>query len=397
MDCALKHSVVVFTTFMILFAAMPESQGILHDPVATFTWTISGRTVNFNATSSYDSDGTITLYEWEFGDGITGIGINTTHMYTKDGVFMVNLTVTDNTLITNTTSHFIAIDTTPPLTEVTTIPHTPNGKNGWYLTAVTISFISSDAVTKVKETRYRLNTGSWQVFTTPFTLSTSGLYIIQYYSVDNESNAETVKILTLNIDNKKPYTECYTSKADNNGWYKQIVYIGLEPYDNESGVATFMYRIDGDAFCKYTDDLVFHGGRHVLEYFATDMAGNAESLNTKELFVDSTTPKITLIPSGGIYMFGRKTMISNGTIIIGSITIEAVCSDTYSGIEKVGLFIDGTFKSTATNSPYTWEWDEFSVGTHELEVVAYDYSGNMAETLEKVLFINFKIESQKMS
>jgi PKD repeat protein len=55
-------------------------------------------TITFNASSSYDPDGTITKYEWNFGDGnIT----NTTdplitHTYVSAGDYTVNLTVTDD-------------------------------------------------------------------------------------------------------------------------------------------------------------------------------------------------------------------------------------------------------------------------------------------------------------
>ena len=50
----------------------------------------------FDASSSYDPDGVIVSYLWDFGDGITGTGMNTAHSYKKPGVYSVVLTVTDN-------------------------------------------------------------------------------------------------------------------------------------------------------------------------------------------------------------------------------------------------------------------------------------------------------------
>ncbi|RLI51593.1 MAG: hypothetical protein DRP09_19085, partial [Candidatus Thorarchaeota archaeon] len=52
-------------------------------------------TVFFNSTS-YDPDGTIISWEWDFDDGSTGSGEQTTHTYTNPGIYQVKLTVTDD-------------------------------------------------------------------------------------------------------------------------------------------------------------------------------------------------------------------------------------------------------------------------------------------------------------
>jgi len=51
--------------------------------------------VFFNADKSYDEDGTITSFQWDFGDGNTGSGKTVEHQYTKPGIYHVTLTVTD--------------------------------------------------------------------------------------------------------------------------------------------------------------------------------------------------------------------------------------------------------------------------------------------------------------
>jgi PKD repeat protein len=53
-------------------------------------------TVNFNASSSYDPDGSIASYEWDFGDGSTTTEQNPTHVYSVANNYIVKLTVTDN-------------------------------------------------------------------------------------------------------------------------------------------------------------------------------------------------------------------------------------------------------------------------------------------------------------
>ncbi len=52
--------------------------------------------VTFDASASYDSNGEIVGYAWDFGDGNSGSGISTTHAYTEEGDYTVILAVTDN-------------------------------------------------------------------------------------------------------------------------------------------------------------------------------------------------------------------------------------------------------------------------------------------------------------
>lgn len=57
---------------------------------------ILNKSVNFDASQSADSDGTIVSYAWNFGDGTTGSGVSVGHKFTRTGTFTVKLTVTDN-------------------------------------------------------------------------------------------------------------------------------------------------------------------------------------------------------------------------------------------------------------------------------------------------------------
>lgn len=67
-------------------------------PVADFTYSpaypTTMETITFNASESYDPDGTITSYEWDFGDNNTGSGELVQHSYAENGTYLVNLTVT---------------------------------------------------------------------------------------------------------------------------------------------------------------------------------------------------------------------------------------------------------------------------------------------------------------
>jgi len=72
----------------------------LNAPVAQFTVSKKiigvGENITFNASSSYDSDGEITSYNWDLGDGSYKMGVTTKHGFSEEGNYKVILTVKDD-------------------------------------------------------------------------------------------------------------------------------------------------------------------------------------------------------------------------------------------------------------------------------------------------------------
>ncbi|MFA5771861.1 MAG: PKD domain-containing protein [Thermoplasmata archaeon] len=69
----------------------------------------TGDAVEFKATNSFDFDGEIDKYTWNFGDGKTGTGKTTSHVYEKPGTYNAVLTIWDNDGETNTTSFMVNV------------------------------------------------------------------------------------------------------------------------------------------------------------------------------------------------------------------------------------------------------------------------------------------------
>ena len=72
------------------------------------------------------------------------------------------------------------------------------------------------------------------------------------------------------------------------------------------------------------------------------------------------------------------------SVIIGKITIAVDAFDE-DGISKVEFYIDDVLRFTDHNEPYSWLWNEFAVGWHEIKVIAYDNKGNKADDRIDVL------------
>ncbi len=77
-------------------------------PVANFSSSVSGLTVQFTDTST-DSDGSIASRSWNFGDGTTSTATNPSKTYASAGTYTVTLTVTDNGGASNTRTASVTV------------------------------------------------------------------------------------------------------------------------------------------------------------------------------------------------------------------------------------------------------------------------------------------------
>jgi hypothetical protein len=76
-------------------------------PTAAYTSSCALLTCTFDASGSGDSDGSVSGYAWDFGDGSTGTGSSVSHTYAAPGARQVKLTVTDNDGATDQVTHTV--------------------------------------------------------------------------------------------------------------------------------------------------------------------------------------------------------------------------------------------------------------------------------------------------
>jgi len=89
-------------------------------PVAAFTASpasgIAPLVVDFDASGSSDSDGTIVSYQWTFGDGQSATGVSVSHSYTAAATYTAHLSVVDNAGDSGSASQIIEVVPTYTLT-----------------------------------------------------------------------------------------------------------------------------------------------------------------------------------------------------------------------------------------------------------------------------------------
>jgi len=96
----------------------------------------------------------------------------------------------------------IEVDTTPPSTQLSISGRTDS--TGMYLTPAVVTLTAFDAGSGVKSTLYRVDSGTWTLYASPFKIRSRGLHTVEYYSIDNSGNAESIRQAAVRIDDVPP-------------------------------------------------------------------------------------------------------------------------------------------------------------------------------------------------
>jgi PKD repeat protein len=163
-------------------------------PVSIFTFTsgiiLTAVPVSFDGTSSYDPDGIIVGYAWDFGDGSTGSGATSTHGYSIAGTYAVKLNVTDNSGSTAVSTQTVIITDRPPTVTLTLSSTAPAPGQ-----AVIITISASDPDGTIATTTVNWGDGTTDTISGPPTTDSHA------YSLANGTPSATYTITVTTHDN----------------------------------------------------------------------------------------------------------------------------------------------------------------------------------------------------
>ena len=97
--------ILTYILFTILLLASCHPVAILRGDEEAFV----DEVVDFDGSDSYDSDGYIANYRWQFGNGNIGTGVRTSHAFSQTGQYVVTLTVADNMGLTDEDSITVSV------------------------------------------------------------------------------------------------------------------------------------------------------------------------------------------------------------------------------------------------------------------------------------------------
>ena len=97
------------TAFGTVGPPPPDNDAPVADITADPTAGVLPLEVAFDGSASYDPDGTIVSYDWDFGDGVVAAGPIVSHTYAAAGTYTARLTVTDNDELTGSAIESIRV------------------------------------------------------------------------------------------------------------------------------------------------------------------------------------------------------------------------------------------------------------------------------------------------
>lgn len=175
--------------------SLPLTVGQGQAPTAAFVVSpanpLPNQQVFFNAASSKAANGrTITGYQWDFGDGASGSGVQASHTYTVTGGYTVMLTVTDDAGNVGTVTQTVTIGADAPTADFTFSPTAPTAGS-----FVNFNGSTSQAVAGRTISTYTWNFGDGSTATgaTPtHAFATPGTYNVTLTVVDNQGKSASV-------------------------------------------------------------------------------------------------------------------------------------------------------------------------------------------------------------
>jgi gliding motility-associated-like protein len=212
---ATQHNVHTFPdtgTYTIQLVVINHVTGC--DDTYTQTIRIVEEVANFNATATEicrntsitfnaigNTPGTITSYDWDFGDGQTDTGATVTHVYINPGLFTVRLIITDISGCRDTLVKLQYIRVNGPVAAFTI----PNGGSCSNNSFTFIDNSTDDGLHPIVNWVWDFGDGTIQTFTAPpFThfYATPGLYNVTLKTIDATGCSDsTVNAQTIVISN----------------------------------------------------------------------------------------------------------------------------------------------------------------------------------------------------
>jgi hypothetical protein len=280
-------------------------------------------------------------------------------------------------------SQLIRIDTTAPTVSLTAPADGATVKGTVALTATADDNVGVDSVEFLVDGQV-VGTDISAPYSADWDSKTiaDGTHAITARAIDLAGNTTRTSDVSVTIanDSLPPDTTPPTTTIACNAaacassYYNVLVSVALSATDETggSGVKEIRYTTDGSDPTASSGN-VYQGAFTVsstttVKYRAIDNAGNAETIRSQLIRIDTTAPSVAI------------TAPTNGATVTANVKVTASASDSGSGIAKVTFYLDGKVLATVTSAPYSTQWNtkKSTKGKHTLTAVAQDNAGNTA-------------------
>ncbi|MFJ4408491.1 family 78 glycoside hydrolase catalytic domain [Streptomyces sp. NPDC088910] len=209
----------------------------------------------------------------------------------------------------------VPADSLAPLASATVTSAAAPGDNGWYRGDASVAVTAVDN----RDTAPTVEVGGsagWQAYVAPVLVSGDGKHAVSYRAKDAAGNSTGQRTASVWIDGTAPVTKVAVTRKSGTAEADRAT-VGLTAQDALSGVASTTYRIDGSAWKVLAGETpsVKGFGRHTVDFFSTDVAGNPEPVHSVVVdLADVDTIKALVAPQiGGTPKYGSALTATTGS------------------------------------------------------------------------------------
>ncbi|MEM2869204.1 MAG: hypothetical protein QW379_02120 [Thermoplasmata archaeon] len=221
------------------------------------------------------------------------------------------------------------VDVSPPQTVIDFDgPSWVCGSTVYISNATRIVLSAYDAGSGVALTEFALESGDYERYTGPISLTRAGTHTLHFRSMDNLGLVEDERVQNLVLDLAPPVTGSNAPSGPQN----RDTTVVFRAEDPESGVAGTLYRVlrDGRELVPWTNGTALtvlapadHSGDgcYTIEFYSVDNVGNSEVAKSVVVRID-TVCELVLDAKSGMKLKSTRYTLSGRTEPGGSVTVN---------------------------------------------------------------------------
>jgi hypothetical protein len=341
---------------------------------------IAGAYYKLDSPPLFETDGT-----WVAGDDIdllediavSGDGIHPVYVWLKDHA--------GNVSVSNRSSTDLHLDTFRPGAPTNLSPDPVGWSNNaqfgiswtnpWDLSGISGAFYKLDAEPVSSDD------GVWVTTTNTITdviITQEGEHDIYLWLRDTAGNSDyRTRNILLNAFKYDATAPTTTLQADGvlgqAGWYTTPVDIMLQAADNLSTVDETWHRIDAGDWLSATAFSLNTSGAYTVSYYSEDVAGNAEDVQTEQMYLDWLAPTTAMSIDGAL---------GDGGWYTSAVQVTLTPFDSVSDIALTRHRVDGGAWLTGLTFPLETD------GIHQVDFYSVDNAGNREDVQSEALLVD---------
>jgi PKD repeat protein len=249
--------------------------------VPTVTGAVSGEDVMSLTLTATDATSGVARIEYRIGDAADWTTYTAPVELDQPGTYVVSYRSVDNagnTSAVGTSTVVVEEEPTAPSVALTVNPEEPDGRAGWYTSAVTVTLTGAGGEGDLS-LEYRIGDGAWTAYTAPFQVAQDGTNRVQARATDGAGTVSEVVTSTFRTDATAPRLTVAGIAGGAKLNLAAVRTARITTTDATSGIATRVIRLDGKVVGSPTrlDAMLLRTGTHRLVVTVTDKAGNTTS------------------------------------------------------------------------------------------------------------------------